>query len=272
MQSNSEKSRKQPLVAAALAPSISATYTPGHSQNATEFMVRRTIESHGEFFLPYLTPGISVLDCGCGPGSITLSIAQRVGNGRVVGVDFGESQIQCANESANELGIDNAAFRLADCYSLPFENESFDRIFSNALMEHLTDPVRAMREMFRVLKPNGVIGVNSPDWGGFILAPSSAALTTAVAAYTALQTRNGGDVNVGRKLGSHLSAAGFAGCQMSARYELYSTLPLIGDYLALQLNCAGDTASATTLRDWSQQPGGLFAQSWVSCIAKKGAS
>ena len=68
-----------------------SAYTPGHSQNAIEFMARRTIESHGEFFLPYLTPGVSVLDCGCGPGSITLGIANRIGNGTVVGVDFGES-------------------------------------------------------------------------------------------------------------------------------------------------------------------------------------
>ncbi len=89
----------------------STTYTPGHSENATEFMARRTIESHGEFFLPYLTPGVSVLDCGCGPGSITLSIANRIGNGRVVGVNFAESQIQRAMESAKERGIDNADFQ-----------------------------------------------------------------------------------------------------------------------------------------------------------------
>ena len=150
-------------------------------------------------------------------------------SGQVVGIDFGESQIQRASESAKELGIDNATFQQADCYSLPFEDESFDRVFSNALMEHLTDPVRAMREMFRVLKPGGMIGVSSPDWGGFILAPPSDALTAAVAAYTALQTRNGGDVNIGRKLGSQLSAAGFEGCQMSARYEIYPSLTLIGE-------------------------------------------
>ena len=154
-------------------------------------------------------------------------------------------------------------------HSLPFDDASFERVFSNALMEHLTDPVRAMREMLRVLKPGGVIGVSSPDWGSFLLAPPSAALTAAVAAYTTLQTRNGGDVNVGRKLGSHLSAAGFENCQMSAQYEVYPSLPLIGDYLALQLDCAGDAASAATFRDWSQRPGGLFAQCWVSCIARK---
>jgi SAM-dependent methyltransferase len=249
----------------------STTYTPGHSENATEFMARRTIESHGGFFLPYLTPGISVLDCGCGPGSITLSIATRIGNGRVVGVDFGETQIHRATETARERGIRNATFQTADCNSLPFEDASFDRIFSNALMEHLTDPVHALRELLRVLKPDGVIGVSSPDWGGFVLAPPSDALTAAITAYTSLQTRNGGDVNVGRKLGSLLPAAGFEHCRMSARYEVYPSLPLIGDYLALQLDRAGDATSAATLRDWSQQPGGLFAQCWVSCIARKAA-
>ena len=78
----------------------SKIYTPGHSENATVFMARRTIETHGEFFLQYLTPGISVLDCGCGPGSITLSIGNRIGDGRIVGVDFGETQVQRAGWQA----------------------------------------------------------------------------------------------------------------------------------------------------------------------------
>ncbi len=250
-------------------PAATAAYTPGHSENATEFMARRTIESHGEFFLPYLTPGVSVLDCGCGPGSITLSMAGRIGDGRVVGIDFSESQIQCAIKTAKQRGIQHAIFQVADCYSLPFDDACFDRVFSNALMEHLADPVRAMCEFRRVLKPGGVIGVSSPDWGGFILASPSAALATAVTAYTALQTQNGGDVSVGRKLGSHLASAGFENLQMSARYEVYSSLPLIGVYLALQLDRAGDVASAATFRDWIQQPGGLFAQCWVSCVAQK---
>lgn len=134
-------------------------------------------------------------------------------------------------------------------------------------MEHLTDPVAALRAMLRVLKPDGIIGVRSPDWAGFILAPPSDALTSAVAAYTTLQTRNGDDLNVGRKLGSLLTAAGFDNVQMSARYEVYSSRPLIGDYLALQLERAGDSTSATSFREWSRHPGGLFAQCWVSCIA-----
>ena len=246
-----------------------ASYTPGHSQNATDFMSKRSIQSHGQFFLSYLTPGVSVLDCGCGPGSITLSIASLVDPGKVVGVDFGSSQIERATASASSAGINNAQFRVGDCYSLPFDEGSFDRAFSHALMEHLSDPVRAMKELHRVLKPDGVIGVCSPDWGGFILAPPSPALTEAVEAYTTLQSRNGGDVQVGRRLGTYLEAAGFKDVRMSARYECYPSLEFIGEYLALQLQREGDARSAATLREWSRSDSGMFAQCWVSGKARK---
>ena len=69
-------------------------YTPGHTHNASEFMARRTLQSHGSFFLPFLSPGLSVLDCGCGPGSITLGIAQCVAPAPVIGIDMGASQIE----------------------------------------------------------------------------------------------------------------------------------------------------------------------------------
>lgn len=245
------------------------SYTPGHSQNATDFMSRRSVQTHGQFFLSYLTPDVSVLDCGCGPGSITLSMAPLVAPGKVVGVDFGSSQIERATSSAVRAGIKNAEFRTADCYSLPFGDGSFDRVFSHALMEHLSDPVRAMKELHRVLKPRGIVGVCSPDWGGFVLAPPSAELSAAVDAYTDLQAKNGGDAQVGRKLGSYLAEAGFSNSQMSARYECYASLTFIGEYLALQLERAGDVRSAKVFRDWSQLTGGIFAQCWVSCTARK---
>ena len=56
------------------------TYTPGYSEAAAAFMVRRRLDPNGAFFLPYLKPGIEVLDCGCGPGTITRdSVANVVG-------------------------------------------------------------------------------------------------------------------------------------------------------------------------------------------------
>jgi len=248
----------------------SEAYTPGHTSNASDFMAKRSLQSHGQFFLPYLAPGVSVLDCGCGPGTITLGIARAVQPNQVVGVDFGASQIERATARATSVGIGNVSFRVADCYALPFPENSFDRIFSHALFEHLSDPVRAMKGLYRTLKPGGIIGVCSPDWGGFMLSPASAQLSRAIEAYTDLQSKNGGDVHVGRKLGIHLAAAGFQGVEMSARYECYASLTMIGEYLALQLE-QSDPASAQTLRTWSSAQGGMFAQTWISAVARRSA-
>ncbi len=155
------------------------SYTPGHSQNATDFMAKRSLQSHGEFFRPYLTPGVSVLDCGCGPGAITLGIAECIAPGAVMGVDFAASQVERAIATATSAGIKNIAFQTADCYSLPFDDNSFDRVFSHALMEHLSDQALACRELSRVLNPGGVTGACSPDWGGFMLSPPSSAFIAA---------------------------------------------------------------------------------------------
>src|SRR5262249_11960525 len=162
--------------------------------------------------------------CGCGPGSITFGIAEAVYPGSIVGIDFGESQIARAQAAISDTPRGNVSFQVAGCYSLPFPADTFDRIFSHALFEHLSEPVRAMAELGRVLKPNGMVGLCSPDWGGFVLSPPSDALARAVSSYKTLQIRNGGDVDAGRKLGANLTAAGFEDVHMSARYECYPTL------------------------------------------------
>jgi SAM-dependent methyltransferase len=198
-----------------------------------------------------------------------MGIATRIAPGEVVGIDFAQSQIERARVAAAREGHRNVRFDTGNAYSLAFESCRFDRAFSHALMEHLADPVAALRELCRILKPGGVVGVCSPDWGGFILSPPSAALSRAVDAYMALQSKNGGDVRAGRKLGLHLAAAGFAEVRISARYECYPSLEFIGEYLASQLEREGDDQSAAAFRDWSQEKQGLFAQAWVSAIGVK---
>lgn len=247
----------------------SARYTPGHSRNASDFMARRTLASHGQFFVEYLRPGDSVLDCGCGPGSITQGIAQHVSPGQVVGVDFGASQIARADEAAAFSTLENVEFTTADCYALQFASDRFDRAFSHALFEHLNEPVKAAKELYRVLKPGGIAGICSPDWGGFIVAPCSLELDAAIAAYRSLQQKNGGDVEVGRKLSTIFELAGFDVLKSSARYECYDQLDLIGEYLARQLDRAGHDADAQAFRCWASHRCGLFAQAWVSIVARK---
>jgi SAM-dependent methyltransferase len=241
-------------------------YTLGYDSHALAFVSRRTLESHGAFFIPHLQPGMDVLDVGCGPGSITLGIAARVAPGRVFGVDMGESQVALAASRAAKHGVANVEFRAGNAYALPFADAQFDALFSHALLEHLRDPARAMGEFRRVLRPGGVMGVATPDWGGFLVAPPSAALTAAIEAFQALQRANGGDVAVGHKLSQFAVDAGFEAVTLRAHYENFQPLSVIGDLLASQLEDAGQPQHARTLRAWQQTPHGMFAEAWVACV------
>jgi SAM-dependent methyltransferase len=241
-------------------------YTLGYDPDALAFVSRRTLESHGAFFIPHLRTGMRVLDVGCGPGSITLGIAARIGAGHAVGVDMNESQIQLAARSAREQGVRNAQFRTGDAYALPFDDGQFDAVFSHALLEHLREPVRALREYRRMLAPGGVMGVAAPDWSGFLVGPSNPALEAALDAFKALQVGNGGDVNVGHKLSQYAVDAGFERVTLEARYENFRPLTIITNLLSAQLDRAGRPAEARTLRDWQRTPHAMFAEAWVACV------
>jgi SAM-dependent methyltransferase len=241
-------------------------YTPGHSINATAFMAARSFGSHGEFIRPFIKPGMRVLDCGCGPGAISVGLAEAVGpTGHVSGIDFGESQI----EAAQGRGTPNLSFRVASVYELPFEDGAFDLVFSHALFEHLAEPIRGVNEIRRVLRPGGVAGLCSPDWGGFILSPTDNQLETAISRYRGLQEKNGGQTLAGRQLGSWLTAGGLVVQKIHARYECYPDSRIIAEYLALQLDQTGEVESAVALREWATLPTSLFAQAWVSAIGVK---
>jgi ubiquinone/menaquinone biosynthesis C-methylase UbiE len=241
-------------------------YTPGYAQNASDFMTRRTVNSHAAFLLPHLRPGLRVLDCGCGPGSITCGLARLVRPGPVVGIDREASQVELARTRAETEGADNVTFDVASIYELPFVSGSFDVVFAHAVFEHLGSPDRALAELRRVLAPGGTVALRSPDWGGFIVGPETAALRAALEAYTELQTANGGDVRVGRKLKGLLRSAGFAVRRFSATYEVYESAPVIGEYLASRMEAGGLTEAATVLRRWSIHPDAVFAQAWCEIV------
>ena len=235
---------------------------------AAAFMNRRRLDPNGEFFIPFLGAGIRVLDCGCGPGTITRDIAARIAPGQIIGLDYSADQVALA--ARDSQGIANIEFRQGSAYALPFEDGAFDAVFSHALLEHLKEPVKALIEFRRVLKRGGMLGVCTPDWGGFLLAPPSEKLLVAFEAYKQLQNRNGGDVYCGHKLGIHAAAAGFTHIVLRSRYENYDPLSVIGDFLAVNHEEAGELMHAGPWREWARQPGGMFAQAWVSCVARRG--
>jgi ubiquinone/menaquinone biosynthesis C-methylase UbiE len=241
-------------------------YTPGHSRNATEFMAVRSLQTHGAFIRPYLQPGMKILDCGCGPGGISAGLAEAVGSsGQVIGIDSAESQVAVARNRSTA----NLRFEVGSVYLLPFADNTFDLVFSHALFEHLAHPARGIQELLRVLRPGGIAGLCSPDWGGFIVSPANPRVENAISSYRALQEKNGGDTLAGRKLGSWLKEADFSVEKLGARYECYSDSKLIAEYLAIQLEQTGILEPAAALREWAALPWSLFAQAWVSAIGLK---
>jgi ubiquinone/menaquinone biosynthesis C-methylase UbiE len=111
------------------------------------------------FLAPYLRAGMRLLDCGCGPGSITVDLAQAVAPGEAIGIDPREDALAQGRALARERRIANVTFQAASVYQLPYPDGSFDATFACAVLQHLAVPLAALKEMRRVLKPGGVIGI-----------------------------------------------------------------------------------------------------------------
>jgi SAM-dependent methyltransferase len=119
---------------------------------------RRTKEVAG-VLLPYLRSGMRLIDCGCGPGSITVDLAQVVAPGEAIGIDLREEALTHGRTLARDRGISNVTFRVASVYQLPYPDGSFDAAFACAVLQHLAAPLEALKEMRRLLKLGGVIGI-----------------------------------------------------------------------------------------------------------------
>ena len=161
-------------------------------------------------FLPHLRPGMRLLDCGCGVGSITLDLAEIVAPGPVVGVDVDPAQLEVARESARRRGLDNVSLQTASVYDLPFPDASFDAALAHTLLMHLSDPPAALREMRRVLKPGGVVGVADDDYGTIVQSPTSPLLDQIRDVWTRFVVHSGGSPFYSRHLRRYLLEAGFA--------------------------------------------------------------
>ena len=237
-------------------------YTPGHTPNATAFMAARDLDSHGFFLAPLLQHGFDVLDVGCGPGTITAGIAQAVFPGRVTAIDISAPQLEYGRRLAQGREIMNIDFVAGTSQELPLADESFDVVFAHALLEHLHDPMRTMREFHRVTRPGGFIAVCSPDWDDFELTPHPMRVGRAINAYRTLQECHGGNTRAGHHLHEWLVASGFTPLAHEKWVEEYDDTRHIVDYLALQLDQAGQFHHATALRNWATDPAARFRQSW----------
>ena len=148
-------------------------YLHGYSEEHRAFLSSRTATREAAFFLPFLKPGMRLLDCGSGMGALTTSLAEWLTPGEVIGIDREPSQVEAVRTWAAEKGVHNVRFEPGNIYDLPYPDASFDAVFAFTVLEHVREPLRAMREMRRVLKPGGVAGICDPDYETMLLTPST---------------------------------------------------------------------------------------------------
>ncbi|RYV49472.1 methyltransferase domain-containing protein [Pengzhenrongella frigida] len=200
-------------------------YTHGHQESVLRSHRWRTAENSAGYLLPALYPGQRLLDVGCGPGTITIDLATRVAPGEVIGLDKSERIVEVARVAAGAAGVTNLAFQVGDVYALPFEDGSFDVVHAHQVLQHLTDPVAALRELRRVTRPGGLVAVRDADYAAMTWYPPSAGLDEWSELYHEVTQANGAEADAGRRLLSWVRAAGFdpAGLAASAGTWCYAT-------------------------------------------------
>ena len=253
---------------------------------AQEYLRARRAANSAAFLLGYLKPGMALLDCGCGEGTITLDLAALVAPGQVVGVDLAPGAIERARQLAADRGVGNVRFEADSVYELPFPDGSFDVVFSHALFEHLTDKPKALREIWRVLRPGGLVAVRSPHLAAMIIEPYDPQLEHFWALIARIRDELGGDSKMSRLCGL-LQAAKFANVQGSASFESYGTLDRHQWCAALYGRFARDSPYAQewlkrgwvareTLKQigaawqgWAARPDAFNAEAWCEAVGWK---
>jgi SAM-dependent methyltransferase len=190
-----------------------------------------------------LQPGDRVLDVPCGDGCYAVWLAERVQpGGSVVGADCSLAYLDMAREqAARSAAVGALSFVAADVYQLPFEEGSFDFIWCSQSFVSLTEPERALREMKRILRPGGMVGVMENDEVHHLLFPWPAEMELAIRQAQLRQRRDQGEesaqITIGRRLRTVLRSAGLRPVRKTT-YATDRQWPLngyeqkfLGDYL-----------------------------------------
>ena len=226
---------------------------------------RRTADQWATHLLPHLSPSTRLLDIGCGPGSITVGLGTST-----VGVDL------------DPVAIDGVPVAAADGAHLPFADESFDAVWSNATLQHVPSPLAVLIEARRVCRPGAVIGLGDADWGGYIFHPHDPLIDRGWQIREAL--RPDSDVRVGSKLRDLLAGAGFERAELFVQgnvvgtteaalgmgygeWTFYEAPEAVAYVTELGLSDAKEMqAIAEAWKAWAGHPGASGATFWFTAL------
>lgn len=264
----------------------SEVYTHGHHESVLRSHAWRTAENSCGYLLASLHGGLDLLDVGCGPGTITTDLARLVAPGCAVGLDRSSGVLAQAHAHAVERQV-SVEFCSGDVYQLPFPDAAFDVIHAHQVLQHLAEPVRALTEMRRVLRPAGVLAVRDSDYACFAWVPADPLLTRWLALYREIARRNGGEPDAGRFLKAWARAAGFRDVRATSSTWTYAD-PTSCDWWGslwadrCEQSALGDQAIASGLssreelraisaafRAWAKQPDAFFMVPHGEVLARR---
>ncbi len=247
----------------------------------------RTAGHQAAFLLPYLSPGMDLLDVGCGPGTITIGLARAVAPGQVTGIDYDREHVEAAQATAAADGVANISVHEADALALPFEDNVFDVVFENNVFFHIgRDAPRAVREVYRVLKAGGLFAARDVDAERVIWGNTQGDLDELDRLFLAWNTNRGSDVTMGRRLPALLREGGFTDTVKSVSADTKGEATQVRDHARIMSGlidgpfgravlASGSAGHATldrlksSLARWARHPDSFFANLHIEVVGWK---
>jgi len=228
-----------------------------------------------------------VLDCGCGPATITIGLAAALPAGSVVGVDLAQDSLLAARRNACAIGRNNLACAAVNARCLPFADAAFDAVFCHSVLETVGAPADVVAELRRVTKFGGIVGAASVEYGGLILAGARPDGPRRFYDIRQQLWRAAGiaEPNMGRRLRGLFENAGFNRVEAFADYISYGTPDRVTAFARDRAAECRDRqlhddvarhgiASAEELiylasqwETWGEDPNAFFAFPWCRVLA-----
>lgn len=186
-----------------------SSYVQGHSAASQARHGARNAANTCQYFTNLLKPDMSILDVGCGPGSISSSLAALVLQGSVIGIDSNENTLEIARKQQDLPS--NCTFRIGDAHKLEFPDYTFDVVHTSQVLTHIADSIGVLKEFYRVLKPGGFIACREGDTasGGFLFHPVNPGLEHWGYFMLEGMRAKGAHIDAGRRLLGWVVEAGF---------------------------------------------------------------
>lgn len=231
-------------------------YTDRESERLADQAQTLTGLLHGDTMYP---AGSRVLEAGCGIGAQTVILAANSPHACITSVDISADSLRRAESAIREKGITNVTFCQGDIFHLPFGPGTFDNIFICFVLEHLSEPQRALERLRPLLKEGGSITVIEGDHGSAFYHPESRFAQKAIDCLVRLQRDMGGNALIGRALYPLMSAAGYENVQVSPRmvYADASRPDLVEGFIRLTF-----TAMVEGIGDAAQEQGMISREDW----------